>query len=194
MNKTKRGLQLAAAITSIAFAGVLIIGSILILALIQDLISAGMESGPEYSVIQLSYILIILLSVAIIIISAFICKRPNEKMHKGLCITDLILNAVLAVLYIIAGSLWLLLPLAVVGLFIAVVGLFIAELCIKTKVNSNKTATLNETDANLSSIEGSSKTENSSNSKIEKIKELNKQGVLSDEEMKTLIIDELKKD
>lgn len=186
MNKTKRGLQLAAAITSIAFAGVLIIGSIYILALIQDLISAGMESGPEYRLIQLSYILIILLSVAIIIISTFICKRPNEKMHKGLCITDLILNAVLAVLYIIAGSLWLLLPLAVVGLFIA-------ELCIKNKVNSNETATLNETDANLSSIEGSSKTENSSNSKIEQIKELNKQGVLSDEEMKTLIIDELKK-
>lgn len=187
MNKTKRGLQLAAAITSIAFAAVLIIGSIYILAFIQDLISAGMESGPEYSVIQLSYILIILLSVAIIIISAFICKRPNEKMHKGLCITDLILNAVLAVLYIIAGSLWLLLPLAVVGLFIA-------ELCIKNKVNSDETATINEADANSTPIEGSSKTENSSNSKIEKIKELNKQGVLSDEEMKTLIIDELKKD
>ena len=202
MNKTKRGLQLGAAITSIVFASILAVSAIYLLIITNNLIRAwgDAEYSSEYSLIMITYILILLFSIATIIVSALICRKPNEKMHLGLCVADLVLNSLLAILYIAAGS-----PVAIMPIII--VGLFIAELCVK-----NKKATEIVTSSGLNNSEDvkvDAKTENNmgektsteqksgdlkSNEKIEKIKKLNKEGILSDEEMKKLIIEELKKD
>ena len=169
MNKTKRGLQLAAAITSIVFASILTIGAILTLGLLNDL-------DVDSSAVAVVYTFIILFSVSIIIISALICRTPNETMHKSLCIADLVLNIILAILYIISPSFWVIMPLAIVGLFIA-------ELC----VNGQDDTTQNEEQTSAM------QSQPNSNDKIEKLKELNQQGIISNEEMKALIIEELKK-
>lgn len=202
MNKTKRGLQLGAAITSIVFASILAVSAIYLLIITNNLIRAwgDAEYSSEYSLIMITYILILLFSIATIIVSALICRKPNEKMHLGLCVADLVLNSLLAILYIAAGS-----PVAIMPIII--VGLFIAELCVK-----NKKATEIVTSSGLNNSEDvkvDAKTENNmgektsteqksgdlkSDEKIEKIKKLNKEGILSDEEMKKLIIEELKKD
>lgn len=202
MNKTKRGLQLGAAITSIVFASILAVSAIYLLIVTNNLIRAwgDAEYSSEYSLIMITYILILLFSIATIIVSALICRKPNEKMHLGLCVADLVLNSLLAILYIAAGT-----PVAVMPIII--VGLFIAELCVK-----NKKATEILTSSGLNNSEDvniDAKTENNmgektsteqksgdlkSDEKIEKIKKLNKEGILSDEEMKKLIIEELKKD
>lgn len=216
MNKTKRGLQLGAAITSIVFASILAVSAIYLLIVTNNLIRAWGDAeysseysltsseysliSSEYSLIMIIYILILLFSIATIIVSALICRKPNEKMHLGLCVADLVLNSLLAILYIAAGT-----PVAVMPIII--VGLFIAELCVK-----NKKATEIVTSSGLNNSEDvkvDAKTENNmgektsteqksgdlkSNEKIEKIKKLNKEGILSDEEMKKLIIEELKKD
>lgn len=202
MNKTKRGLQLGAAITSIVFASILAVSAIYLLIVTNNLIRAwgDAEYSSEYSLIMITYILILLFSIATIIVSALICRKPNEKMHLGLCVADLVLNSLLAILYIAAGT-----PVAVMPIII--VGLFIAELCVK-----NKKATEIVTSSGLNNSEDvkvDAKTENNmgektsteqksgdlkSDEKIEKIKKLNKEGILSDEEMKKLIIEELKKD
>ena len=202
MNKTKRGLQLGAAITSIVFASILAVSAIYLLIITTTLIRAwgDAEYSSEYSLIMIIYILILLFSIATIIVSALICRKPNEKMHLGLCVADLVLNSLLAILYIAAGT-----PVAVMPIII--VGLFIAELCVK-----NKKATEIVTSSGLNNSEDvkvDAKTENNmgektsteqksgdlkSDEKIEKIKKLNKEGILSDEEMKKLIIEELKKD
>lgn len=202
MNKTKRGLQLGAAITSIVFASILAVSAIYLLIVTNNLIRAwgDAEYSSEYSLIMITYILILLFSIATIIVSALICRKPNEKMHLGLCVADLVLNSLLAILYIAAGT-----PVAVMPIII--VGLFIAELCVK-----NKKATEIVTSSGLNNSEDvkvDAKKENNmgektsteqksgdlkSDEKIEKIKKLNKEGILSDEEMKKLIIEELKKD
>ncbi len=202
MNKTKRGLQLGAAITSIVFASILAVSAIYLLIVTNNLIRAwgDAEYSSEYSLIMITYILILLFSIATIIVSALICRKPNEKMHLGLCVADLVLNSLLAILYIAAGS-----PVAIMPIII--VGLFIAELCVK-----NKKATEIVTSSGLNNSEDvkvDAKKENNmgektsteqksgdlkSDEKIEKIKKLNKEGILSDEEMKKLIIEELKKD
>ena len=205
MNKTKRGLQLGAAITSIVFASILAVSAIYLLIITNNLIRALGDAeysseysliSSEYSLIMITYILILLFSIATIIVSALICRKPNEKMHLGLCVTDLVLNSLLAILYIAAGT-----PVAVMPIII--VGLFIAELCVK-----NKKATEIVTSSGLNNSEDvkvDAKTENNmgektsteqksgdlkSDEKIEKIKKLNKEGILSDEEMKKLIIEE----
>ena len=209
MDKTKRGLQLGAAITSIVFASILAVSAIYLLIITNNLIRAWGDAeysseysliSSEYSLIMIIYILILLFSIATIIVSALICRKPNEKMHLGLCVADLVLNSLLAILYIAAGT-----PVAVMPIII--VGLFIAELCVK-----NKKATEIVTSSGLNNSEDvkvDAKTENNmgektsteqksgdlkSDEKIEKIKKLNKEGILSDEEMKKLIIEELKKD
>lgn len=126
MNKTKRGLQLAAAITSIAFSGLLALGSIYLLSMLKDLEVANGGALEGASTIRAIYICVMLFAAATIIVCSFICAKPKNGTHKGLCITALVLNAVLAVLYLYSGSFYAVCP-------IVCVGLFIAALCVKGK-------------------------------------------------------------
>ena len=126
MNKTKRGLQLAAAIISIVLAALLTIGAIYVLAALEELTDAADTNGLGLSVMKVTYILILCACIANIIVSSLICRKPNDNMFLGLSITALVMNAILALLYIIAGTAYAILPLVVVGLFIA-------ELCMPNK-------------------------------------------------------------
>lgn len=152
MNKTKRGLQLGAAITSIVLSSILaIVALYLICALkeVRDAFAGDPEfSGVMYASTMLTYVLILFGCIANIVVSALICRKPINTTHKGLCITSLVLNAALALFYIIGASLWCVLPLIIVGLFIA-------ELCLNSKVPA-ATANLdasNATDVNTETTE-----------------------------------------
>ena len=152
MNKTKRGLQLGAAITSIVLSSILaIIALYLICALkeVRDAFAGDPEfSGVMYASTMLTYVLYVLIlfgCIANIVVSALICRKPINTTHKGLCITSLVLNAALALFYIIGASLWCVLPLIIVGLFIA-------ELCVNSKVPA-ATANLDASNATVVNTE-----------------------------------------
>ena len=63
MNKTKRGLQLGAAITSIVFASILAVSAIYLLIITNNLIRAwgDAEYSSEYSLISSEYSLIMII-------------------------------------------------------------------------------------------------------------------------------------
>lgn len=149
MNKTKRGLQLGAAITSIVLSSILaIVALYLICALkeVRDAFAGDPEfSGVMYASTMLTYVLILFGCIANIVVSALICRKPINTTHKGLCITSLVLNAALALFYIIGASLWCVLPLIIVGLFIA-------ELCLNSKVPAT-TANLDASNATVVNTE-----------------------------------------
>lgn len=136
MNKTKRGLQLGAAITSIVLGAIMAVGALFIVLFTNDLGAAiGADeaaTGAALSLIKTAYIIAMLFCVAVIVVSALICRKPGENYHKGLCIADLVLNIILAVLYISSSSWWAVLP-------IIISGLFIATLCINPKAASSQT-------------------------------------------------------
>ncbi len=146
MNKTKRGLQLAAAIISIVLAALLTIGAIYILGALEELTDAADANGLSLSAYKITYILILCACIANIIVSSLICRKPNNNMFLGLSITALVMNAVLALLYIIAGTAYAILPLVVVGLFIA-------ELCMPNKT----TAEISQTNLVESQLEVTTK-------------------------------------
>lgn len=136
MNKTKRGLQLGAAITSIVFASILAVGTIYLIIVAMgingDLPDDMAYESAQMSIIIATYVLILLGCIANLIVSSLICRKPQENMHKGLCIASLVMNAVIALFELINLSVWCLLPLAVVGLFIA-------SLCVKNNVAEENT-------------------------------------------------------
>ncbi len=148
MNKTKRGLQLGAAIASIVLSSILaIVALYLICALkeVRDAFAGDPELGVMYASTMLTYVLILFGCIANIVVSALICRKPINTTHKGLCITSLVLNAALALFYIIGASLWCVLPLIIVGLFIA-------ELCVNSKVPA-ATANLDASNATVVNTE-----------------------------------------
>lgn len=129
--KVKRGLQLSAAIISIVFSAILILGSVIILASLDDP-SLGIPE-ESMSFVKALCIVVIVFSVANIVISSLICVKPKTGSHTGLCITALVLNALLAVDYMISDSVFCLVPLICVGFFIAV-------LCIREKKDAVESA------------------------------------------------------
>ena len=116
--KVKRGLQLSASIISIVFSAILILGSIIILGSLHEP-SLGIPE-ERVTLFKYLYIVVIVFSVANIIISSLICVKPKTGSHTGLCITALVLNALLAVDYIVSNSLFCIVPLICVGFFIEV--------------------------------------------------------------------------
>lgn len=183
MNKTKRAFQLTASIISIVSSAILIAILIYMLNLVSLIASANSGLGDVY-LIKSTLVTGIVFCVAIIIVSSFICVKPkNGSTHRGLCITALVLNSILFLTLISSESLMAIAPGVCVGFFIA-------ELCIKNTVAPVAEPTASqETEIKVKPTT----TQTDVDAKIEKIKELNKQGIISDEEMKNLILDELKK-
>lgn len=193
MNKTKRGLQLSAAIVSIVFSALLLFGSIVILNTLAEYAATYGETNESIAAVRMIYIFVMLFAIATIIVSSIICLKPKQDMHKGLCITALILNSILTLLYIAGASWYLVFPLISAGLFIA-------ELCVK----NTQPAQIQSTQEQSSpiSVSNGSQDQNSAEEsiqetdvdvRIKRIKALNEQGIVSDEEMKNLIMEELKK-
>ncbi len=192
MNKTKRGLQLSAAIVSIVFSSLLFLGSIVILNTLAEYVAAyGEVEGV--ATVRMIYIFVMLFAIATIVVSSIICSKPKQNMHKGLCITALVLNSILTLLYVAGTSWYLVFPLICVGLFIA-------ELCVKntppaqaqnTNQQPSPTSVLDGLQNQSTAVETTQETD--VDARIKRIKALNEQGIISDEEMKNLIMEELKK-
>ena len=133
MNKTKRGLQLAAGIVGIVGSAILLISSIYLAIVLMALISAGTpEEAAAAAIVMISMGLVIALSIAIIILCAMLCRNPEKDGKvcdfKGITIAALVLNLFLVISYIISFSFYILIPLTVSGLLIAV-------LCLKHPAN-----------------------------------------------------------
>ena len=133
MNKTKRGLQLAAGIVGIVGSAILLISSIYLAVVLMALISAGTpEEAAAAAIVMISMGLVIALSIAIIILCAMLCRNPEKdgkvRDFKGLTIAALVLNLFLVISYIISFSFYILIPLTVSGLLIA-------TLCLKHPAN-----------------------------------------------------------
>lgn len=193
MNKTKRGLQLSAAIVSIVFSSLLLCGSIVMLNTLAEYVATYGETNESIAAVRMIYIFVMLFAIATIIVSSIICLKPKQDMHKGLCITALVLNSILILLYIAGASWYLVFPLISAGLFIA-------ELCVKNTPPAQIQSTQEQ--SSPISVSNGSQDKNSAeesiqetdvDERIKRIKALNEQGILSDEEMKNLIMEELKK-
>ena len=193
MNKTKRGLQLSAAIVSIVFSSLLLCGSIVMLNTLAEYVATYGETNESIAAVRMIYIFVMLFAIATIIVSSIICLKPKQNMHKGLCITALVLNSILILLYIAGASWYLVFPLISAGLFIA-------ELCVKNTPPAQIQSTQEQ--SSPISVSNGSQDKNSAeesiqetdvDARIKRIKALNEQGILSDEEMKNLIMEELKK-
>lgn len=190
MSKSKKIVQLIGTILNCIFATILLIGVIALLA--TDQVSKLIEKMAEEqggtvtesveTLVYVSYALVLLSSVAIIFLSIKIFLNYGKK-NFYLCVGLEIFNFVIMILYLIAGSLWGFVPLAI--FLVLIFGMSYEKP--KDKEESGKESenlNPNEPPKDLSLKWD----------KIEKIKQLNKEGILSDEEMKSLIIEEIKKD
>lgn len=194
MNKTKRGLQLSAAIVSIVFSSLLLFGSIVILNTLAEYVATYGETNESMAAVRMIYIFVMIFAISTIIVSSIICLKPKQDMHKGLCITALVLNSILTLLYIAGASWYLVFPLISAALFIA-------ELCVKNTPPAQIQSTQQEQSSPISVSNGSQDQNSAEESiqetdvdvRIKRIKALNEQGIVSDEEMKNLIMEELKK-
>ncbi|MFQ6749541.1 MAG: hypothetical protein ACLRFR_01700 [Clostridia bacterium] len=136
MNKTKRGLQLAAGIIGITGSAILLISSIFAIIALPALLEAagltGAEAAAAKALLMVSMGIVIALSIAILVICAMLCRNPQQdgkvRDFKGLTIAALVLNLFLVISYIISFSFYILIPLTVSGLLIAV-------LCLKHPAN-----------------------------------------------------------
>ena len=136
MNKTKRGLQLAAGIIGIVGSAILLISSIMAMTMLPAILEAagvtGAEAAAAKAVLMVSMGIVIALSVAILILCSMLCRNPQKdgkvRNFKGITIAALVLNLFLVISYIISFSLYILIPLTVSGLLIA-------TLCLKHPAN-----------------------------------------------------------
>lgn len=201
MNKTKRALQLTSAILSIVAGSIFVVACFYILAFAPMLLEqiVGSEyvgyAGEALALIYAGVILCMCFSVAMIVVGACACpnrsKRKTPSENTGYTITLLILNGVSFLFSLIGGSvLWILISLIIIGLCVAV-------LCIPSEKITPASAGQVQGSADSLGVEKTSAPSlqaQTSSAKIAKIRELNAQGVLSDQEMKELIIQELNKD
>lgn len=111
MNNTKRGLQLAAGITSIVVSSIVSIIMLVGLASIEVIAEFLKQDGVEdfpidlfVSIITIIYVIFIILNIAIIVIGSLLCPKPIKngviKNKTGLVITLLILNVINLLIFI----------------------------------------------------------------------------------------------
>ena len=190
MSESKKIVQLIGTILNCIFATILLIGIITLAVTdrIAEIIKKTAEekgvtiTEDEETLVYVAYALVALSCVAIIILSIKIFLNYGKK-NFYLCVGLEIFNFVIMILYLIAGSLWGFVPLVI--FLVLIFGMSYEKP--KDKEESEKereNLKLNEPPKDLSLKWD----------KIEKIKQLNKEGILSDEEMKSLIIEEIKKD
>lgn len=149
MNKTKRNLELAAAIMSIVFGAILLLGGIILIqganAIIRNPTQYGYTEDqiPALELIKTSSIIVILIAIALIIIASLLCPAPKVdtrtgtiKNRRGLGITIAIMTGIMALMELAGNQ-------VLYGLLIAIPCiLMIVSLCMKH--GSNVEVTLSQ--------------------------------------------------
>lgn len=138
MNRTKRNLELAAAIISIVFGVILTLGAIIVISSLNLAIADPSKYGISEEQVGLlklsrtiSYILIVI-SIALIVVASMLCISPKENPRTGvysnrfgLGITLCIMTGFMGVLELIGGQ-------TIYGLLILIpCVLMIVSLCLK---------------------------------------------------------------
>lgn len=193
MNKAKRAVQLTGAIISICIGALSIVGYVYLICVFAQL-SGTASTIPDFDasfmgIYYVAFVLGILFSIALIICGSLMCPNPDKKntQYKGLNITMLVLNSILLLLSL--SSLTEATSIITVILCLGTVGLFIAALCIKD-TPAEQPANTQVEQGNAPAQDNVSKT---GNEKIDAIRKLHEDGVISEEEMKSLIMKELEK-
>lgn len=167
-NNLKRTFQLFASV-----------GSIIVALLCMGYAIYLITASGYNALVNACRIVVVLLSVASLVVSVMALKNPSEKAYMNFCVSGLMLNGIICLVFAVGKSLISLIPLIPMILFVV-------SLCLK---NNDKKEEITVSQSN-------NKTSNNQSEgldRIEKIKELNKQGILTDAEMKALIIEILKK-
>mgnify|MGYP007043619426 CR=1 FL=1 len=138
MNKTKRNLELAAAIMSIVFGTILLLGGIVLIQGVNAIISNPTQYGytedqiPAFELVKTSSIIVILIAIALIIVASLLCPAPKVdsrtgtiKNRRGLGITISIMTGIMALMELSGNQ-------VLYGLLIAIpCVLMIVSLCMK---------------------------------------------------------------
>ncbi len=208
MTETKRKLQLAGAIISIVSGACSAVFFLLTLIVFSSfskdfLINIGMPA--EFLELGVAGILIgtlvimLIYCVAIIVCGAIMCTNPAKKNteFKGLTITLLVLNIISFLIYVssltTSESVFSILKTLAC---LTCIGLFIASLCVKKKpspLTDGPVMSFTPEETLDSHFESAEEDKTESLTKIDKIRELHKEGIISEEEMKQLIMKELDK-
>ena len=83
MNSAKRVLELIAAVFSIVLGAFLTVGSVIILAGLEILDEAGQIDHVDNKIAQLSTIIALLVSIALIIIASLLAQSPIKRGKVG---------------------------------------------------------------------------------------------------------------
>jgi len=208
MTKTKRKLQLAGAIISIVSGACSAVFFLLALIVFSSfskdfLINIGMPA--EFLELGVAGILIgtlvimLIFCVATIVCGAIMCTNPAKKNteFKGLTIALLVLNIISFLIYVssltTAESVFSILKTIVC---LTCICLFIASLCVKEKpspLTDGPVMSFTSEETLDSPLESAEEDKTESMTKIDKIRELHDEGIISEEEMKKLIMKELDK-
>ncbi len=182
-NKTKRGLNLTAAILSIIVGSLEFIGGLVSIITVIGL-AALMESGgaPVWWTAIIGAVLDIALGVAFVVLGALGCKKPvlengAYKSTKKLDIAMIVLSVILFVFAIVSFALGTASVFLIISfiLVMVIVGLKIAALCLKDLDGATSAVVKTEEPAASPkplTIEG----------KINELKHLKELGVINDEQ------------
>lgn len=108
MNNTKRGMELAATISALVFAGIMLIVLLINLSLVEDLFNMLYITRQAYTMYIILISISLIFVIALIVIASLLCKKPNAdsegkvETRLGLSITFIVLTG-LTILVQIAG-------------------------------------------------------------------------------------------
>lgn len=138
MHSTKRKIQTAAGTCSVVAGGLLTFATIVAFTMLGDIYGSWI---PNY--VYVIYTFQLLLAISVLLLGSILCKsniKPDGSIKSltGPAIAELVLTAVLTVLYIVqmATSYYNYMTVFMLLLCIAIVVLLITFLCIKNETNS----------------------------------------------------------
>lgn len=145
------------------------------------------------SPIDVAFGMCIAVSIALLVVSIMVFSKTSLNAYMHLTVAGLTLSAIICLLIAVGRSLFSLIP-------IIPVILYVVSLCIanpnKTKDETDKVVNAENKTQNTAVNSENANVQSGNQSiteKIEQIKLLNKQGIISSAEMKALIIETLKK-
>ena len=176
----KKGLNLAAAICSVVLGGILLIGAISSFSLLSEIgASAGVDASAVW-LVELVLIFILLFSIAVILVGiACIVKRHSDG--KGLKIALLTLMVVLALLEFAGDSLlWGIICLVPAGLEIASIA--IREKSDAAAAETGKSVFNYDYSVAATKAEPEAKNDTTISAKIEELKKLKDDNLITEEQ------------
>lgn len=200
MAKSKRGLQLGAGITGVCMSSILTV--FWLIGFIQ-ICSFAQYVGAMIVV----YLVFLGLEIARIVVFALILPKPTEnKTHRGVVVASIVLTSIFFIFFFIAtiktGD-----PLAIVLLVLNIVVLALL-ICALAVGNSKPESSSKIQVPNINQVQSYTYTQPTQQvptyvqpapqvkqniDKIDRIKQLHEEGIISTEDMKALILEELKK-